>query len=510
MELLQSISKYISGPIVVFLLLGTGLFLTLRLTFLQIRYFFLSVGLALGSTRIGSDLKSPRGDISSFQALTTALSATVGIGNIVGVAGAILLGGPGAVFWMWVTAFLGMATKYSEGVLAVKYREPTSNGFSGGPMYYIEKGLGLKWLGIFFAISTLVASIGIGNTIQSNAAAGEFVSKFPNIPRVIPSLFIALITGFVIIGGIKRIGKVTSFVVPFMAIFYMIGCGIIICLNLELVPSVFGMIFKYAFEPIPAITGTGIGFLQTSVMVGVQRGLFSNEAGLGSAPIADASAKTNYPVKQGLVSMLGPCIDTLMICTLTSLAILIGLESKGIEIIQKAISSKADLISKLTLPSQQLLGGGYSVWSMIVNDLGENAAYLKDVLVSSIFSAYLGQAGNYIITIGLLFFSVSTIIGWFYYSDRALVYLGLSKYSILYKLFWVSLTFWGAYGADIRFIWTFSEIANGLMVFPNLLALLLLSSNVRKTTKEFFEKFFDKSSLFSYLSITFLYKKIKK
>ena len=490
MQLLQLISDHISGPVIIFLLVGTGLFLTLRLSFLQIRYLFLSLGLTFGFKRIKEEGEFPKGDISSFQALTTALSATVGIGNIVGVAGAILLGGPGAVFWMWVTAFLGMATKYSEGVLAVKYRESTESGFSGGPMYYIEKGLGLKWLGYFFAFSALIASVGIGNTIQANAAAGEFSSQFPSIPRIFPAFFIALITGLVVIGGIKRIGRVTGIIVPFMALFYMLGCGLIIFLNIGSVPYAFSLIFKYAFEPIPAITGIGIGFLQTSITVGVQRGLFSNEAGLGSAPIADASAKTNYPVKQGLVSMLGPFIDTLIICTLTSLVILIGLENKGVEVIGKAISAKSvELSSKLTFQPQVLTKEHYSIWSMIVNNLGANASYLKDVLVSSIFRVYLSQTGSLIITIGLLFFSISTIIGWFYYSDRALVYLGFSRYSMLHKIFWIFFTFWGAYGADIRFIWTFSEIANGLMAFPNLLALLFLSPVVKTATRTFFDKF---------------------
>ena len=372
----------------------------------------------------------------------------------------------------------------------MKYREPTPSGFSGGPMYYIEKGLGQKWLGILFAIFTLIASFGIGNTIQSNSAAGEFVSTFPEIPRLVPAIFITLLTGFVIIGGIKRIGKVTSFIVPFMALFYITGCGIIILLNMELVPNVFELIFKYAFEPLPIVTGAGIGFLQTSIMVGVQRGLFSNEAGLGSAPIADASAKTNYPAKQGLVSMLGPFIDTIIICTLTSLAILTSLESRGVEIIQKAVSSKpTELFSKISLDYKLLANGDHSIWSVIVNELGKDAAYLKDVLVSVIFQSYLNEPGSYIITTGLLFFSISTIIGWSYYSDRALVYLGLSKYRTAYKILWVSLTFWGGYGADIRFIWTFSDVANVLMAFPNLLALLILSPIVVKTTKEFCEKF---------------------
>ena len=444
METLSELSEYIWGTPMILALIGFGFFITSRLALIQARYWYLGLRTAFGLDKDISSSQKKSGDISSFQALTTALSATIGIGNIVGVSGAILLGGPGAVFWMWVTAFLGMATKFAECFLAVHYRESTSHGFSGGPMYYIQKGLGWRWMGIFFAVSTLVAGLGIGNMVQSNAAAGELFSTDWNVPRSLSGLIIAGLTGLSILGGIKRIGKVTGLLVPCMSFFYLTGCLYIILTNAHLLPDIIGMIFRYAFEPLPALTGSAIGFWQLSIMTGVRRGLFSNEAGMGSASIAAASAKTSTPAQQGLVSMLGPFLDTIFVCSLTAAVVMIGLENNTWDILAKASGSKGISIANELKPHLNAISHeSATVWSGMVNLWGQNAIKIQDVLVSSVFYSYLGNTGKYIVTLSVFFFSISTIIGWFYYSDRALIYLGLEKYSLVYRGLWVLCTFLG-------------------------------------------------------------------
>ena len=507
MEIFDRVAEIVWGPYLIILLLGVGTFLSFRLLFIQIRHLFSGFFIALGFDSFKLDEHSERskkGDIPPFQALFTALSATIGIGNIIGVAGAILIGGPGALFWMWVTAILGMATKYSEAVLAISYRESTPTGFAGGPMYYIEKGLKWRWMGIFFAVAVLFASLGIGNMVQANAAAGELYASDMNVPRGVTALIISLITGLVVIGGIKRIGRVASFLVPFMAISYFIGCFYILATNAEMVPKAFGIIFKYAFDPLPVVVGTAGGFLLICIRTGVQRGLFSNEAGLGSAPMADASARVDYAVKQGMVSMLGPFIDTIIICTLTGLTIIIGLESNGLEILYKSASSKPAHVMEKFIQLRQNIGVETNIWTAIVNHLGSDASYLKDVLTSFVFQNFLGTTGGQIVKYSIFFFAVTTIIGWFHYSDRAILYLWGGKYSSIYKVLWVSLTFWGAYTDDIVLIWKFSDIFNGLMAIPNLVALLLLSPQVVEYTKDFFQKFPHKHDLAVYFYLIIL------
>ena len=506
MTFLNTISAYIWGKSTVFILIGVGTLLTFRLFFIQIRYFYLAFRFACGAESKNDTKKD--GDISHFQALTTSLSATIGVGNIVGVAGAILIGGPGAVFWMWVSGFLGMSTKYAECFLASKYRESTPFGFSGGPMYYIEKGLKLKWLAIFFAIATLIAGLGIGNMAQANSAVGELYSSDWQVPRELSAVLISIVTGLVILGGIRRIGRVTSILVPFMGIFYFMASLYIIIQNYESITNIFSIIFKFAFEPLPALTGSAVGFWQASIMVGIRRGLFSNEAGLGSAPMAAASARTTHPSKQGLVSMIGPFLDTIIICTLTAFVILIGIEEHANSILSKAVASKLpvteNMQSLFSNTTTNALGDSSLVWSQIINHWGTQAERIQDVLVSSVFFHYLGSFGKNIVTWGILLFSISTIIGWFHYTDRALVYLGLQKYSFHYRIIWVSLTFFGGYTSNIHLIWVFSDIANGLMALPNLFALLLLSPIVVKETKKFLSQYSYKFDLFANLYLLFL------
>ncbi|MDH5716783.1 MAG: archaetidylserine decarboxylase [Spirochaetia bacterium] len=499
-ETLDNISGYVWGLPLIVLLIGVGIFLTLRLALLQFRYFIFGIRIAFGFAdkeeyeilhKEESEEKSDKkGDISPFQALTTALSATVGTGNIVGVAGAILVGGPGALFWMWVTAFFGMATKYGEALLAVKYRIETDKGFAGGPMYYITRGLGQKWLGILFALFTVIAALGIGNMVQINAAAGVLENSSFEIPRYITSAVVAFLAGLVILGGIKRIGKVTAFFVPFMALFYIAGGLWIIAKKYEFLPMAFSDIFYYAFSPLPAVTGVGMGILLITIQSGVTRGLFSNEAGLGSASIAAASAKTDYPVKQGLVAMLGPFIDTLILCSITGLVIILGLKSSGAAVISNAAAIKSNMFQEKLPVFLDIINSNNNpgIFSVISNTWGASSANLKDVLVSVLYKHILGDWGGSLVALGLFFFASSTIIGWYYYSDRALVFLGAKKLITFYKILYVGLIFAGGL-APIEIVWKFSDIANGFMALPNLIALILLSPVIASETRNFFKKY---------------------
>lgn len=492
MESLQYISDLVWGPYLVVLLLGTGIYFTVRLFFIQIRYFFYGCRISLGRDEKNKSKKST-GDISYFQALATSLSATIGTGNIVGVAGALLIGGPGALFWMWITAFIGMATKYAEALLAVKYRNHTEYGYAGGPMYYIENGLGQKWLGVLFAIFTLIAALGIGNTVQANAAAGALTASSLEVPRYITSIVIAFFTGMVILGGVKRIGRIASYIVPIMGLLYITGALWIILSNYTLIPRTFAMIFTYAFNPISAAAGGFGALLAMTINIGIKRGLFSNEAGLGSAPIAAASAKTEYPVRQALVSMLGPFIDTLVICTLTGLVILIGVQVYSSDVIVHAIQSKEAAAKILGTSIGQFQntvnasGNPEILWRSIIDIFSADAAQIKDVLTSSVFFMALGPIGKEIVIFGLFLFVISTIIGWYHYSDRALLYLGGGRFIQVYRLFYVLMIIVGGLGTNIALVWKLSDIANALMALPNLIALILLSGVVIKETREYFK-----------------------
>lgn len=432
-SLIATIGNIVWGPVTLVLIVGTGIYLTIRLGFLQIR----DLPYALKLTFSKSDKNNKdKGDISHFQSLMTAMAATLGIGNITGVATAIMMGGVGAIFWMWLAAFFGMATKYAEAILAVKYRVTNHKGeISGGPMYYIEKGLGWKWLAVLFALFGFLASFGIGNMTQANTVAGSLETNFGINPWM--SGFILMVfTAIVLLGGIKSIGKVTGIFVPFMALFYLAGGLIIIILNITEVPAAFALIINEAFNP-SAAAGGAVGM---AIRYGVARGVFSNEAGLGSAPIAAAAAKTDYPGRQALVSMTGTFIDTIIVCTITGLTI--------------------------------VLSGLYAGH--------ENASSLT----GEAFEFFLPGVGNYIVMFGIMFFAYSTIIGWSYYGEKCFGYLFGDNKTIIYKVLFVAIVMIGA-GLELELVWGIADIFNALMAVPNLIALLFLSPVIVAESKKF-------------------------
>ncbi|MBO8171891.1 MAG: sodium:alanine symporter family protein [Bacillaceae bacterium] len=434
-EFLSDASDFVWGPYMLTLLVGTGVFLSIRLRFMQ----FSSLPYALKLAFSRNQDKKSEGDISHFQSLMTALAATIGTGNIAGVATAVVAGGPGALFWMWVTAVFGMATKYAEAILAVKYREKDARGeMAGGPMYYIEKGLGWKWLGILFAIFGSVAAFGIGNMVQSNSVALAIQGSF-QVPTWITGVILTVLTALVILGGIKSIGRVTAFLVPFMAVFYIIGGLIIILINFAEVPAAFALIFREAF------TGEAVGgaVLGQVIRYGVARGVFSNEAGLGSAPIAAAAAKTDMPGRQALVSMTGTFLDTIIVCTITGLVLIMS----------------------------GLVGGGL-----------EGAE-----LTSAAFDEMLPGPGGWLVTIGLLFFAYSTILGWSYYGEKCFEYLFGANSVFGYRLVFTIFVLIGA-TVELDLVWLFADVFNGLMAVPNLIGLLGLSGVVVAETKRFSEQ----------------------
>jgi len=440
-EYLGEISAFVWGLPLIILLVGTGLWLTLNLRGLQFTKLWHALYLALIKRK--EDTDEP-GDITHFQALMTALSATVGTGNIAGVAIAIAAGGPGALFWMWITGLVGMATKYSEAVLAVKFREKDEYGtMSGGPMYYISKGLGWKWLGVLFAFFAAIAAFGIGNMVQSNSVADALESSF-NIPFWLTGVVLTIATAVVIIGGIKSIGKVTGVLVPVMIVFYMSAALIIILMHIDLIPQVFVMIFNQAFTPTAGIGG----FLGATVMLtirqGVSRGVFSNESGLGSSPIAAAAAQTKHPVSQALVSMTQTFIDTIVVCTMTGLVLIVSGE-----------------------------------WSS-----GKTGAELTTIA----FTTGIGtRVGEYIVSIGLALFAYSTILGWSYYGEKSIEYL-LGEVAVKpYRYVFTVFVLIGAV-VQLEIVWSVADIFNGLMAFPNLIGLLALTPVIVSETRKFFEE----------------------
>ncbi|MEC9411078.1 MAG: sodium:alanine symporter family protein [Pseudomonadota bacterium] len=428
------LSGWVWGPPMLILLVGTGLYLTLMLKGLQFR----ALGHALKLVFHKEDKAD--GDISHFAALTTALAATVGIGNIVGVATAISLGGPGAVFWMWVTGLVGMATKYAEAMLAVKYREEGENGMRGGPMYYISKGVGLPWLGSLFAIFTVGAAFGIGNMTQANSAAAAVQQVF-GIETSTTGFVLMVLTGLVLIGGIRSIGRFTSMLVPFMIVAYLGAALVVIGINIDEVPAAFHLIFWHAFNPIAAGGGFAGAAVAAAIRYGVARGVFSNESGLGSAPIAAAAARTNDPVKQALVSMTQTFIDTLVVCTATALVILTA-----------------------------------TAWQEGVK---------ANILTSISFAETLGLTGTYIVAIATALFAFSTLIGWSYYGEKALEYLLGEKAIIVFRIVFVAAVIVGA-TRELKFVWDFSDLMNGLMAIPNLIGILLLSKVVKEESQRYF------------------------
>jgi alanine or glycine:cation symporter, AGCS family len=437
--LIGEISDFAWGPPMLILLVGTGFYLTLVLRGLQFRKLFYSLWLALVKRKEDSDQP---GDITHFQALMTALSATVGTGNIAGVATALAAGGPGALFWMWITGLVGMATKYSEAVLAVKYRITDKSGtMSGGPMYYISRGLGWKWLGFLFAVFASVAAFGIGNMVQSNSVADAVRATF-QVPLWVTGLVLMFFTALVILGGIKSIGRVTGVVVPVMIIFYMGGALLILLLNIAAIPAALALVFAEAFTPTAASGGFAGATVMMAIRMGVARGVFSNESGLGSAPIAAAAAQTKNPVSQALVSMTQTFIDTLVVCTMTGLVLILT-----------------------------------GVW-----DSGKTGAELTTFAFQN---GYAG--GQYIVTIGLILFAFSTMLGWSYYGEKSIEYIFGPKAVKPYRYIFVLFVGIGAV-AKLEFVWSLSDTFNGLMAIPNLIGLLALSPVVVSETRAFFKK----------------------
>ena len=458
-DVLNNVDNFIWGMPLIILILFTGILLTVRLRGLQIRH----LGKALHYVFHTED--DGEGEVTSFGALCTALSATIGTGNIVGCATAIVAGGPGALFWMWLAAFFGMATKYAEGMLAVKYRVIAEDGHAlGGPFYYIEKGMGknFKWLAKLFCVfGTMVGLFGIGTFTQVNgitSAVNNFfdpsnvhtISLFGmnySISVVVAGIIVTICEGLVIIGGIKRISKVSEVIVPFMAVTYIGVCLIIVFTHLPQVPAAFAEIVQSAFG-LKAVAGGAIGAMTVAMQKGIARGIFSNEAGLGSAPIAAAAAQTNEPVRQGLVSMTGTFIDTIIVCTMTGLAIVMtGAWDMGLEGV--AVTTKA---FALGLP-------------------------------------FPAKASAFVLMMCLVFFAFTTILGWAYYSERCLEYLVNGKKFVItaFKWFYILAVFIGPF-MTVSAVWTIADICNGLMAFPNLVALLALNGDVVSETRGYLER----------------------
>lgn len=435
-NLVSTLSGIVWGAPMLILLVGTGIYLTIILKGMQ--FWALPHALKLIFTKE----EDGEGEISHFAALMTALAATVGIGNIVGVATAITLGGPGAVFWMWVTGLVGMATKYSEAILAVKYRQSGENGMKGGPMYYLTYGAKLPKLGMAFAIFTACAAFGIGNMTQSNAVAQILNSQF-SVPTWISGLALLTLTALVVLGGIKSIGKFTSVLVPFMIVAYVLCALVIIVMNFDKIGGAFGLIFYHAFNPIAAGGGFVGATIAAAMRFGVARGVFSNESGLGSAPIAAAAAITNIPAKQALVSMTQTFIDTLVVCTMTAVIILIS------PFWQEGVSA--------------------------------------GVLTMQSFAYYLGDMGTIIVVIATTLFAYSTILGWSYYGEKAFEFIFGEKLVKIYRVLFVCAVMIGAM-MQLDFVWNFSDLMNGMMAIPNLIALLILSKVVAKETKHYFKE----------------------
>jgi len=421
-------------------LLGVGLYLTIRLGLVQIKGFRHSVRIIQGKYARADD----KGDVSHFQALSTALSATVGTGNIAGVATAITLGGPGALFWMWVTAFLGMATKFTESTLALKFREIDKQGVSGGPMYTLLHGLKMKRTAMFFAFFAAVASFGIGNLVQVNSVVDGLVFIEPQIKSYnwLVGVVMAMLVGLVILGGVKRIAKVAGTIVPFMAIVYISVAFIVLLNEYEQIPDAIFIIFNHALNPW-AVGGAAVG---EAIRWGVARGLFSNEAGLGSSPMAHAAATTNEPVREGLVAMMEPFVDTLVICSMTGLAIVVT----G---------------AYITAP-ESVTGASLTAYA---------------------FSQSIGDAGAVIVGGGLALFAFSTIIAWSYYGDRSVKFMFGEKAVLPYRVIYTLLIVVGAV-VPLKLVWNIADVTNILMAIPNLIALILLSALVKKMKDEYFEQ----------------------
>ena len=440
---LDTVDGFVWGPFLLIpLLLGTGIYLTIRLSGLQITRLVPALRLALFER---ADKDAPGGDVSQFQALTTALAATVGTGNIVGVATALSIGGPGALFWMWVTGILGMASKYSEAFLGVRFRTRDAKGeISGGPQYYLFRGIpnGFgKFLSLFFAVAAVLASFGIGNMTQGNSISANLDASF-GVPVWLTGAVLAVLTLLVLVGGIKSIGKVTAGLVPVMIVFYVLGALFILIVNIQSVPAAFGTIFATAFTGQSAVGGFAGSAIMIVVQMGVARGIFSNESGMGSAAIAAAAAQTTHPVRQGLVSMTQTFIDTIIVVTCTGLV-------------------------------------------LVTTGVWEQGKDFAATMTGDAFSHGLpGSWDHLIVTLGLVLFAYSTILGWAYYGERCMERLFGRRAVMPYRVFFSLIVFVGC-SVPLAIVWSFADLMNGLMAIPNLLGLLILSGLVARETKHY-------------------------
>ncbi len=439
-DLIKGLNGIVWGPLMLALILGAGLYLTGGLKGMPLR----KLGYGFRMLWRGRVAKGGAGDITPFNALMTSLSATIGTGNIAGVATAIFLGGPGALFWMWCTALVGMATKYAEAVLAVRYREVDANGdHIGGPMFYIKNGLGKRWawLGGAFAVFGALAGFGIGNTVQANSVADALNSNF-GVPHIATGITLAILAALVLIGGIRRIAEVAGKLVPFMAAAYVLAGLVVLVMYASEIPAAIALIVQHAFTPIAATGGFAGAAVWAAIRFGVARGIFSNEAGLGSAPIAHAAAKTDNPVRQGTIAMLGTFIDTLIVCSITGLAIVVT-----------------------------------GAWTS-----GETGAALS----AHAFETALPGFGAHIVSIGLSLFAFTTLLGWSFYGEKCVEYLFGVKSILPFRVLWILAVPVGAM-ANLGFIWLVADTLNALMAIPNLIALLLLSPVVFSLTREYFQ-----------------------
>lgn len=440
-NVLNQLSGIVWGPITLILIVGCGIWLTLRLGFLQFRMLPFALGQIFNKPSSAEEAERNKGDISHFAALMTALSATIGTGNIAGVATAVVLGGPGAVFWMWITAIFGMATKYAEAILAVKYRVVNAKGeMSGGPMYYIERGLNMKWLAMIFAVLGALASFGIGSSVQSNSVASAVAQSY-EINVWVTGIVLTIFTAFVLLGGIKGIARASSVIVPLMALIYVVGGLWIMIANYDLIGTAFAKIFTLAWGN-EAVAGGLIGAI---IRYGVARGVFSNEAGMGSAPIAAAAAKTDHPARQAFVSMTGTFIDTIIVCTITGVVLVMGLE---------------------------------------LVDAGDRTGA---ALTTFTFDALLPGIGSHVVALGLIFFAYSTILGWSYYGEKCVTYAFGEWATWPYRVIYTLSVLVGAV-VSLDLVWAFADVFNGLMALPNVIGLFLLTGVVVSETNDFLDK----------------------
>ena len=440
LPMLNAIDSFLWGVPLITLLVGTGILLTVRLSLIQVVHLPRALGLILKAKNRGA------GDISSFKALCVALAATIGTGNIVGVATAVKVGGPGAIFWMWMAAFFGMATKYAEGLLAVKYRVTDERGeIAGGPMYYIRRGMGEKYrpmAGFFAAATVLVAFFGIGTFPQVNAIVDSVELSF-GVPRLVTDLALTALIAAITIGGLRSIAEVASRIIPFMAVLYIVICAGIILMHIGEIPAAVALILDSAFTGTAAVGGFAGSTVMMAMQNGIARGVFSNESGLGSAPIAAAAAKTKEPAEQGLISMTGTFIDTIIICSMTGLVLVLT-----------------------------------GAWH------GDTAGA---AMTGAAFSSLYGSIGGALLTVSLALFAFTTILGWNYYGERAVLYLAGMRAILPYRLVFIALIACGAF-LKLEAIWVLADIVNGLMAIPNLIALIALSGIVVRETRTYLEK----------------------